>query len=241
MGDTRPTAEHMRRFWDARAREDALYFVDNTGAYRHMDVDAFFEGGREQLDALFAQTGSAVAATDVVVDLGCGVGRLTRVLASRAAHVHAIDVSAEMLDRARQLNGDLDDVTWHHGDGLSLRPLQDGSADAVVSHVVFQHIPDPEITYGYVREIGRVLRPGGWATFHVSNDPGLHDGRHKPASRLKVLLGRAPKGQRDPAWRGSAVDLDRLTAAAADGGLEPVTVVGRGTQFCYVRLVKTPA
>jgi SAM-dependent methyltransferase len=228
----------MGRFWDARAREDAFYFVDNTGTYRDADVDRFWAEGRRNLDTVLAAVGAEVRPGDVVLDIGCGVGRLTRVLAERAAHVHAIDVSAEMLEQARELNAQLTNVTWHHGDGTTLHPIDDGSIDAVVSHVVFQHIPDPQITLGYVREMGRVLRPGGWAAFQISNDPGLHRASVGLRDRVKAAVGRAPKGQDDPEWLGSAVDLDDLTAAAMEGGLDVATVVGEGTQFCYVRTVK---
>jgi SAM-dependent methyltransferase len=229
-------SSRMARFWDERAREDAFFFVDDREDYRAADADRFWAGGEEVLEKILAMLGLALRPSDVVVDIGCGVGRLTRALAGRARHVHAIDVSAEMLDRARELNSGLENVTWHHGDGTSLQPIADDSADAIVSHVVFQHIPDPEITYGYVREMGRVLRPGGWAAFHVSNDPSIHTGGRKPPSRLKVLLGRAPKGQDDPEWLGSAVDLDALATAASDGGLAVQRVEGEGTQFCFVRL-----
>jgi SAM-dependent methyltransferase len=228
----------MGRFWDARAREDAFYFVDNTGEYRDADVERFWAEGRRNLDAVLAAVGADVQPGDVVLDIGCGVGRLTRVLAERAAHVHAIDVSAEMLEQARELNGHLTNVTWHHGDGTTLHPIEDGSIDAVVSHVVFQHIPDPQITLGYVREIGRVLKPGGWAAFQISNDPGLHRPTIGVKERLKAVVGRAPKGQDEPEWLGSAVDLGDLRSAAADGGLDVATVVGEGTQFCYVRAVR---
>ncbi len=226
----------MARFWDERAREDAFFFVDDRQDYRAADAERFWAGGEDVLDRILGMLGLVLRPDDTVVDIGCGVGRLTRALAARAAHVHAIDVSAEMLERARALNAGLDNVTWHHGDGTTLKPIAVDSADAVLSHVVFQHIPDPEITYGYVREMGRVLQPGGWGGFHVSNDPAIHARRHAPPSRLKVLLGRAPKGQDDPAWLGSAVDLDALAAAAADGGLAVERVVGEGTQFCFVRL-----
>jgi ubiquinone/menaquinone biosynthesis C-methylase UbiE len=152
--------------------------------------------------------------------------------------VHAIDVSAEMLEQARELNGHLTNVTWHHGDGTTLHPVEDGSVDAVVSHVVFQHIPDPQITLGYVREMGRVLKPGGWAAFQISNDPALHRPTISVKDRVKAAVGRAPKGQDEPEWLGSSVDLDDLRAAAADGGLDVAMVVGEGTQFCYVRAVR---
>jgi SAM-dependent methyltransferase len=228
----------MGAFWDARAREDAFYFVDNSGTYRDADVARFWAAGERDLDALLAAAGAAVQPDDVVLDIGCGVGRLTRVLAGRAAHVHAIDVSAQMLDQAREHNAHLTNVTWHHGDGTTLHPVEDDSIDAVVSHLVFQHIPDPEITLGYVRETGRVLKPGGWAVVQVSNDPELHRPTIGLRDRLKAALGRAPKGQDEPQWLGSAVDLQDITAAALEGGLDIAQVVGEGTQFCYVRAVK---
>jgi SAM-dependent methyltransferase len=228
----------MGRFWDARAREDAFYFVDNTGTYRDADVERFWAEGRRNLDAVLGAVGAYLRPDDVALDIGCGVGRLTRVLAERTAHVHAIDVSAEMLEQARELNSHLTNVTWHHGDGTTLHPVEDGSIDAIVSHVVFQHIPDPQITLGYVAEMGRVLKPGGWAAFQISNDPGLHRPTIGVKERLKAAVGRAPKGQDEPEWLGSAVDLDDLRAAAGGAAMDVAQVVGEGTQFCYVRTVR---
>jgi SAM-dependent methyltransferase len=228
----------MQRFWDARARENAEYFVDNRLDYRNGDQERFWEQGERDLDLMLESVDARVGEDDVVLDIGCGVGRLTRVLARRAARVQGIDVSAEMLERARENLAGLDNVTLHLGDGRSLAPIPDESVDGVVSLVVFQHIPSPAITLGYVREIGRVLRTGGWAAFQVSNDPDIHS-RVYPQPPLNVrLLPRAPRGQDDPAWRGSAVGLDELRIAAADGGLTIEQMHGEGTQYCIVRAVK---
>ena len=60
--------------------------------------------------------------------------------------VIAIDVSAEMIERARSLNSGLSNVRFVHGDGVSLRPVDDASVDVCISYVVFQHIPDPDVT-----------------------------------------------------------------------------------------------
>jgi len=239
MGDE--TAAHMAQFWDARARENANYFVDNRLDYNAGDEQAFWREGEGDLTRMLEAVGAVIAADEVVLDIGCGVGRLTRAIAARAAHVHGIDVSAEMLARARANLADSASVSFHLGDGTSLAPIADASIDAVVSLVVFQHIPDPAVTVGYVREIGRVLRPGGWAAFQVSNDPQVHTREHPRPPRLKVALGRAPKGQEDPAWRGSAVTLAALEAAIADGGMELRAKVGEGTQFLIVRTVRVTA
>lgn len=226
----------MEEFWDARAREDAYFYVDNRRTVGDSELDSFWADGERDLDRMLGLLGAKVAPDDVALDIGCGVGRLSRVLADTAREVYGLDVSAEMLARAREHHRAVTNIHWLHGDGTSLRGVDDASIDACVSHVVFQHIPDPEITYGYVREIGRVLRPGGWAAFQVSNDPGIHEPRRRTLRERVAGLrgGPKPRGQDDPSWLGSAVDLRRLHAAADDGQMDLGRVVGEGTQYCLV-------
>ena len=229
----------MRDFLDARAAEDPYYFVDNRLAYGDPDTDAFWADGERLLDRILGDLELEVGPGDDLVEIGCGIGRLTRPLAARADSVTALDVSPRMLELARVHNPESASVDWVLGDGRTLAPLGDRSADGVFSHVVFQHLPDPAITLGYVREMGRVLRPGGWAGFQVSNAPEIH--RRPPLVRrargwIAAARGRGPHGQADAAWRGSAVDLDDLRAVAGEAGLALELTVGEGTQFCFVRL-----
>ena len=227
----------MGAFWDRRGRENAMFFVDNSLDYNVPDEQAFWDNGEAVLDAVLSAVGASLRPTDRVIEIGCGVGRLTRPMAARAASVTAVDVSQEMLSQAQRFNPALQNVTWLLGDGVSLAGIPDAEADACVSHVVFQHIPDPSITLGYVREVGRVLRPGGWAAFQVSNDPAIHRRRWGVArARLALAsaLGRAPRGQANPAWRGSAVTLEGLRGAVEDGQMDIERLTGEGTQFCMV-------
>jgi SAM-dependent methyltransferase len=232
----------MGAFWDKRARENAAYFIDNRIDYGDPDLEHFWATGSEAITAVLEPLGVEIGAQERLLEIGCGMGRLTRVLAEHAAAVTALDVSQEMIARAREHNaGVVENVTWVVGDGTTLGGVEDGSVDGCFSHVVFQHIPDPQITLGYIREIGRVLAPGGWAAFQISNDPGIHrfpGGLKGLKLRAQARLGRAPKGQSDPAWVGSAVALEDLRAAASDGGMSVERVLGEGTQFCYVRLAR---
>jgi SAM-dependent methyltransferase len=227
----------MEQFWDARAREDAYYFVDSRLRYQDPDEAAFWAGGEAALAALLGGLGVTVSPGQVVLDIGCGLGRLTRPLARDAARVIALDISTEMLERARAVNRDLDNVEWVHGDGTSLHPIGDQSVDVCISHVVFRHIPDPEITLGYIREMGRVLKSRGFAAFELSNDPRPHRGhRQGGRARLAALLHRAPRGQEHQAWLGSYVELDAIRSAASQAGMAVEQTVGEGTEFCGVLL-----
>jgi len=231
----------MRRFWDARARENAFYFVDNSLPYFDPDGDRFWRGGPEQLELMEQEVRARIEPDHDVIEIGCGPGRITRALSSRARTVRAFDVSEEMIARARELNAHLENVEFLLGDGVSLAPAEDRSADVVHSDLVFQHIPDPEITLGYVRDMGRVLRPGGIAMFQFSNAPAIH---RKPPVRerlrpaLKALLGRGPGGQAHEAWLGSSIEIDVLRRVAETSGMELVTVAGEHQLLCRALLRK---
>lgn len=98
-----------------------------------------------------------------VLDYGCGDGPDTALLASRGARVEALDLSSDLLERARQRiehDGFADRVTFHCGSAHDV-PLADGSVDLVVGHAILHHL-DLALAS---REVHRVLRPGGRAIF----------------------------------------------------------------------------
>jgi len=75
---------------------------------------------------------------ETVLDVGCGTGRLTRLLAARAGHVEAIDADAPMIAIAREVTPR--NVSYLHADVMT-RPLQAGSYDAIVSTAALHHLP----------------------------------------------------------------------------------------------------
>lgn len=229
------------QFWDRRAEEDAFFFVDNRQAYGAPDLERFWSEGEQALDNMLDVLGASISRQDRVLEIGCGVGRLTRSLAARGASVRALDVSERMLELAREYNHRLDNVEWILGDGSSLTGVDSASVDVCISHVVFQHIPDPEITLTYLREIGRVLRPGGWAAFQFSNDASLHQrpGWTSRAGQLvRSLAGRSPRGQGDPHWVGSMLEIEDLRRVARDAQMRIDKLVGEGTPFCCALTVR---
>jgi len=238
------TADRARRFWDERADEDAFYFVDNRQVYGAPDLELFWSGGEADMAELLRQAETSIGPGDDIVEIGCGVGRLTRVLAREGASVRALDVSPRMIELAREHNPALTNVEWIVGDGATLAGVDSESADVCVSHVVFQHISDAAVTLAYVREIGRVLRPGGWAAFQVSNDPTVHSpprGLRNVRNRIRAAARLAPRGQAHPDWCGSYVDVEDLRAAADDGDMDIERLVGERTQYCVALTRKRAA
>ena len=101
-----------------------------------------------------------------VLDLGCGRGLYLKYLRELKAEVIGVDVVAEALRIARQYAGEAS-LGLCLGSGSSL-PFLDQSFDAVLSIEVLSHVPHAH-QEEVVKEIGRVLRPGGRAIVSVHN------------------------------------------------------------------------
>jgi SAM-dependent methyltransferase len=124
-----------------------------------------------------------------VLDVACGTGVVAITAARLGAVVTALDLTPELLERAKQ-NASLArvQVEWHEGDVESL-PFGDGQFDAVVSQ--FGHIfaPRPEVA---VAEMLRVLKPGGtisfstWPPEFLVGQTGALAARYSPPPPLGV-------------------------------------------------------
>jgi len=94
-----------------------------------------------------------VAAADHVLDVGCGTGVTSGLLAERAGRVEALDLSEPQLRRADKP----DSVEFVRGDAHRL-PYSDGTVDAVVSVGAILYLAEPVAA---LAEAHRVTRPGG--------------------------------------------------------------------------------
>lgn len=91
-----------------------------------------------------------------IVDLGCGTGSLSVLLAQAGHHVHGLDSSQRMLDEARGKATRLGvAVTLHHGDA-SRPPFPAASFDLVLARHVLWAMPDPA---GALARWAALLRP----------------------------------------------------------------------------------
>lgn len=155
-----------------------------------------------------------------VLDLGCAGGFLAEALDDRGAHVTGIDPAEKAISAARQHAKQAGrDISYDVGVGEAL-PYDDASFDAVACVDVLEHVADLDQV---LREVARVLKPGGLFVFDTINDT--------LAARLAVItmaedvLRLLPKGTHDPDM---FIKPARLDQGLRDAELEPGKVTGLG-------------
>ena len=153
------TGQDHNKTWDQMARTSALYAI-----YATEDQQKFERGGIEDAQ-LIAQW---VTSDSIVLDVGCGIGRIEKYLAPYCRELHSVDVSREMLAQARARLAGIPNVHLHHTTATDLSCLGTETVDLAFSLLVLQHI-EKEDAYLALREIHRVLRPGGIAYLQFPN------------------------------------------------------------------------
>ncbi|WP_309627539.1 class I SAM-dependent methyltransferase [Brevundimonas sp.] len=160
LGETEPMYSVISQpeFLTANLDDRALQLFRTGGAQEAADVD------------LFASRAGVGVRHGVCLELGCGVGRITRHLAGRFEHVFALDISPGNLAACEAYMAEIGvtNVTT-----VLIRSLDDFDAlppaDCLYSFIVLQHNPPP-IQKQMLRKLFAHLRPGGVALFQIPSD-----------------------------------------------------------------------
>lgn len=125
-----------------------------------------------------------------VCDLACGEGHLARLLQQQGAQVTGVDLSAALIDLARQKEQRRPlGVQYRVDDAQHLSTMAAQSVDACVSNLALMDIPD---LVAVVEAVKRVLIPGGSFTFSVTHPcfqaPGAFWNRSEDQEMTRVIL-----------------------------------------------------
>src|SRR5580692_4371565 len=159
----------MRDDWNARAREDAGYYV--AFGRRDQDDAEFFATATDTINGLETELRRIPIAERSgwkALEIGCGPGRLMRPMSRHFVEIHGVDVSDEMIALAREKLRDIPNAHPHATNGATLGQFADNSFEFVYSYAVFQHIPSRDVVFQYLRETQRVLKTGGLARFQFN-------------------------------------------------------------------------
>jgi SAM-dependent methyltransferase len=137
-------------------------------------------GGPEFADRVIELVEPYVGSQADVLELGCGGGKFSRLLAPRCRSLLCSDISPEMIDHtrstlsARGLGENVDYVVLN---GVDFSGVPDESADFIFSYDVQLHLP-LENVFGYMRDARRVLRDNGVFMLHQVNLASLGGMEH---------------------------------------------------------------
>jgi SAM-dependent methyltransferase len=166
------------------------------------------------------------AAGKRVLDLGCGAGQASIVLARKGATVIAVDSSDAMLEQARHLADRAKArVEWHHGDVAELAFLRAESIDLAVSVYALDEVDD----LGRVlRQVHRVLKNRAPFVFSYEHPLALCVGREPPNSPSTPLhpVVRIPYFSEDPVRAERDGELIKLHVRTVSDVFQQVTRSG---------------
>jgi len=133
--------------------------------------DVYHELDHKPLDReLLERFAGRVRGNGLVYDLGCGPGHVTQFLHRQGVQITGVDLSAAMIDRARQLNPG---VAFERGDMRALAAADESIAGMVAFYSIVHFAPDTLVAT--FAELARVLQPGAplLLSFHIGHE-ALH-------------------------------------------------------------------
>lgn len=159
-----------------------------------------------------------ISADATVLEIAPGHGRWTEFLAA-AKHVTLVDISPSCLEFCRKRFDDNANIDYFLGTGFTLPRYMNGVIDFVWSYDSFVHM-DRDVILGYLKEINRVLKPGGRTILHHGNIETLED--HVQSEHQ--------------GWR-SGMNEQLMRDLARDAGL---TVVSQFTYWDEAKMIGVP-
>jgi SAM-dependent methyltransferase len=179
--------EEMKSLWNHQSRTSRLGFIAHLSPGAKWNDDEFCVVGERFVERImdrFDGYGPFPAEQSTILEIGCGVGRFSRPLASRFKTVLGYDISAEMIEHARARCAGLENVRLQVNDGTSLNDQPDESVEYCLCAGVFQHITHADVIAQYVVEALRVLAAGGLFLFQFEANRTAAMGRHQRGARI---------------------------------------------------------
>ena len=197
-----------------KAGTDQIRFDDGASYERYM-------GAWSQLAGAACLDWLALPAGWRWLDVGCGSGAFTELVASRGAPaaVHGVDPSAAQLAFARTRPA-LRDADLREGDAMAL-PYPDDAFDVAVMPLVIFFVPDPAKG---VAEMARVVRAGGVVAAYAWDMHGGGFPYHVVQREMRALGAVVPAPPRTEASRGEVMTALWRDAGLTDVELHEITV-----------------
>lgn len=181
-----------RKNWDLLAEEDAMFAVLSIKKKKgKWEAEEFFETGRKEVAEDLERIENLGIKLNFrkALDFGCGIGRLTKVLARSFETVYGIDVSEKMLEKARYYAHEQKNCVYLPVSHLNQFPSD--TFDFIYSKIALQHIK-PRDSMRFLKSLCRVTKRGGCLFFQQRAK-----GKDAPYSLRLAIKGFLPESWRE--------------------------------------------
>jgi len=217
-------AQTMKRDWDERARENSKWYINTVRldqSEEEFDATGLNEINTLILPELVLMTEGREPKQLKFLEIGCGIGRMTKHLAAIFGEVHSTDVSGEMIRQAGERLRHLPNVHLHETNGMDFAALPDDYFDVAFSAYVFQHVPGKEVIASNIRDAYRVVKPGGILRVHTN---GVEAQSYAEVEKNT--------------WAGATFTEAEARQLALELGAQLISVYGANTMFCWTMMRK---
>ena len=254
----------MKEQWEKIASINTYYGIDACPDFESVvDIDEqeFWQRGSETGERLLNVLNLNNPSLLTMVEIGCGIGRMTQYFAQKFGKVYAFDISENMLQMAKDKWGHLQNIEFILGSGSDLKPIKNNCIDLVFSFIVLQHVLREEIVLSYIKECGRVLRTNGIAflqfrtytpEMRISENPikkvllfpwrkyikptMVRSGSKRRVNPVNSL--NETFDQEFEVWHGCKVSTLAVEDVAKRAKLDIVNIEGKNTQYTYYTFKK---
>lgn len=111
----RKQVDNIQKQWDHLAQQNPFYSIASWDEFQKLEqvnLELFWRSGSEDVDRFIEKIGLVDTQHLDMLELGCGIGRMTHRFSELFRYVYAIDVSSEMLKLARKYWGHLRNVEF---------------------------------------------------------------------------------------------------------------------------------
>ncbi len=182
----------IKKNWEGLADKDPFWAIcthpeKKGGTWDEKD---FFQTGENEITRLLDYLKSkqiTLPDNEIVLEFGCGVGRLLRALYPHFQSLVGVDVSRTMIEKAETLNRKyLDKITFEILENSPGSLFETGSVSLVISLIVFQHITKSH-SCRYIIELLQLLKPGGLFIFQlITRDVRSWKWMRRIRSRIRI-------------------------------------------------------